>query len=202
MGEFEKLLGDAKAGDTVALTSLMSQFNVDVRAECFDIQLFEGNDLSGSDLQQEAWFRVWSKLYQFEGISDSDVCRAMFRKWIRQTARRVMINLVEARRAQKRHPGKPIRPLEANYNDDNENQIAENQDRNETPSRIVSDREEANRVRAAINQLDDEIDRQIIKLSFLEGFPLKKVSELMDMNYDRVRYRLTVALKKLEELIS
>jgi RNA polymerase sigma factor (sigma-70 family) len=71
-------------------------------------------------------------------------------------------------------------------------------DRGLTPSGIVSQDEEAIRVRAAIEALEDATDRAILQLRFVDGISLRQIAERLSLSIDRVRDRFGFGLRHLQ----
>src|SRR5437867_2287578 len=63
---------------------------------------------STSDLVQEAWLQAWQKLDQFRGGRDDQQTLAMFRAWVSRIVRRLGLNAVRHRHAQRRKPQQKI----------------------------------------------------------------------------------------------
>lgn len=131
----------------------------------------ENPDLSGADLVQETWLRIWGGLSQFQGVNAaSDALPALFCQWVSQTARRTMLNICESRQAKRRRPAEPLRRL--NHLDAAEHTIGGD---DKTPSSIVAANQETARIRDIVARLEDPIDRAIIQLVFWEGVSLRAI---------------------------
>lgn len=195
MTGFLQTLRRAQEGDAGSLRELISQFQADVRGVCFDVRI-DGADLSYSDLQQEVWLRVWCKLDQFAGTSDEPVCLAMFRRWLRKTARAVTLNVIQSRRTQRRSPARVPSSLSGLAGE----RLAEPNDP-ATPSRFVADQEEASRIRAAIAALQCPQSRRIIELRFLENRSLHEIAAELGLTYDQTRERCSAAMWHLHQFI-
>jgi len=96
----------AKRGNENSISWLIEHYGRDVRAACSRFVLQTQNELSQSDLVQEAWIRIWSRLPAFNGAADvsqgDDQTDRMFRSWIRVTSRNVVTNLLERQGALRR----------------------------------------------------------------------------------------------------
>ncbi len=196
MADFVETLRLAKDGDQGSLRELISRFQAVVRGVCFDVRI-DSADLSYSDLQQEVWLRVWFKLDQFVGSPDEQVCLAMFRRWLRTTSRNVMLNVMQSRRAQCRWPR--TRPI--SLNDLSGGPCVEPVD-SVTPSRCLSEQEEALRIRAALAAIDCPQSRRIIELRFLENRTLHEIADELGLTYDQVRERCANGMLHLEGMLS
>jgi RNA polymerase sigma factor (sigma-70 family) len=181
MAGFLETLRLAQSGDASSLSELISQFQADVRGSSYDVQI-EGADLSRSDLQQEVWLRVWCKLDQFVGSPDEAVCRVMFRRWLRTTSRRVILNVMQARRAERRRP--PRTPLSLDQFDGHSGRDPEDSD---TPSRGIMEQEEVARVRAAIAAIPCPQSRRIIEMRYADGKSQREIALELTLSNEQVR---------------
>ena len=200
---FCQLLRRAQSGNSAAQGDLLLQLRPCVVQVCRETGVPGGADLSTSDLVQEVWLRVLEKLGQFQGAEDDQPAAAMFYNWVRVTARGVVLNLHDARDAQRRKPpGRGVR-LDLPGDDDTS---APGGDvlpaaGEGTPSEIVMAAEEAQRTRDAIDGLNN-LDREIIRGQFFRGESLRAISEQLGISYDKARDRFHSALAELEHLLS
>jgi RNA polymerase sigma factor (sigma-70 family) len=58
--------------------------------------------------------------------------------------------------------------------------------------------EQVERVRAALERLTDDQDRQIVHLRFLEGLSLRQIATRLGRSHEFVRQRFHAALRVLE----
>ena len=193
MEDFSSLVARSQNGDEDALRVLISRFESVVETQCSRFTDQFGGDLSRSDLLQEVWLRVWSRIHQFTGVADGQVSQMMFRKWLRQTARHVILNVLEARAADKRQPenGRTICGAES----------LPGTESSQSPSRIAGRLEAHEQVRQAIQELTDTDVRQVIDLFFFEGRSLWQISERLELSYDKVRHRFHRALHDLQRVL-
>ncbi len=185
----------AQTGDESSLRELISHFQADVRGVCFDVRIDDA-DLSYSDLQQEVWLRVWCKIDQFVGTQDEQVCWAMFRRWLRTTSRNVILNIMQSRQTDRRRP--EHRPLSLNGLFGGT--CIEPED-SATPSRFVSEQEEATRVRVAIAAIECPQSRRIIELRFFENHTLQQIANEMGLTYDQVRERSATCMRQIQSVL-
>jgi RNA polymerase sigma-70 factor, ECF subfamily len=176
----------AREGDEQAVALLFIAFGGDVRAACRHFGLSAISELSQSDLQQEAWLRIWSRLGSFRGHSDPSTTVLMFRAWIQVTAKNVVTNLVNRTEATKRQP------------QPQEKRAAARQEQ-ESPSETVR-REELNELLTQrIANLSDE-QQQIMRLCFSDGVSLKQAAADIGITYDQARHRFSTAITTLKRL--
>jgi RNA polymerase sigma factor (sigma-70 family) len=67
-----------------------------------------------------------------------------------------------------------------------------------SPSRWARTAEGAARVRAAIEGIQDESCRTILRMRYLEGLPLKEIAEKLGLSYKQVRTRYWSTLDHLK----
>jgi RNA polymerase sigma-70 factor (ECF subfamily) len=192
MEDFVPTLRKAQQADPEALGCLIAYFTPLVRTECFAFVLRGGQELSHSDLSQEVLLRLWTRLRQFRGVDDDEVCMAMFKRWLRTTTRNLVSNLIAKRKAGRRRCLEPNRSL--NTGDDSQWLIDE---KCETPSRIASGAEQGDRLRAAIAGLEHE-QRRLIELSFFDGLSLRQAASQLQLTYEQARTRFARAIAQLK----
>ena len=186
-----ELIELAKTGDATALSALVDHFNHIVEAECYRHNGLFGAEISRSDLGQEIWLRVWSKLDTFHGNPEPATTLYQFKSWLRTTARNVILCELDKWTAQKRKHSKPVARIDDQLGDRLIDDIA-------TASLIASGKEDRARIQQAIDNLSDENTRQIVKLRFFEGHTIQQIADETQLSYDQIRHRLNQALKHLE----
>ncbi len=195
MDDFVGTLLAAKNADRTAMESLMIRFGPLIRAECFEFVVRGGSEISHSDLSQEVMVQVWSRLAQFRGVAENDVCLVIFQKWLRITARNTVTKILAKRRATTRAPNGGMAPFCPNGREWDLTVSA-----GETPSRLLAEHEQVEKIHEAIGALDDE-QRRLIRLCFFERCTLKQAAERMALSYDQVRLRFNRALDDLRMLL-
>jgi len=153
----------------------------------------EEPDLSVSDLIQEAWIRVWQGLRDFEGTDNEEEAAAVFYQWLRRTAWHVMLNIREARQAQRRRPPGHVVRL-----GDGDSTCPVVEASGKSPSGIAATSEDTCRVRKAVERIADPTDRAVIQLAFWDGLSLREIADILDQSYDSVRRRFHSALRGIE----
>ena len=148
------------------MESLVAQFSGVIRHECAKFGIRDDADLSQSDLMQEVYLQVWTKVYQFRGGEHDQQIALAFESWIRKTARSTLSNLYRNRDAQKRKPDQSIQSF-----DEGGQPYGRSRPHQSGPSSIFVKIEEAERLRAAMDQcLDDQtkeiVNRYVVELTF------------------------------------
>ena len=192
----------AQAGDQGAWKELLERFRPMLQRLADHLAHGQSAELSGSDLVQEAWLRVFQGLNGFQGTNGGKNGAATFCCWVRSTARRAMLNVCIARNTQKRQP--PGKQLGLKEGADSAGSTAAYHiptANGKSPSEFAVDRENASRIREAMEQRLDVTDRMIIELAFFDGLPLRQISEMSSIGYDRVRRRFHQALSTLQDEI-
>ena len=181
----------ARQGDAVAWERLLETYRPVL--ETWALAFSSNGDLSHSDLVQEAWLYVWKGLDSFKGVEDPEHVTPMFYRWLKITARNAMLTRIKHRQAKRRFPDCPVvsdvdQPIE----DDGAN----------TPSSIVSHKEETMRMRAAVDRLSDPLDRQIINMVTEDGLSLRVVSSVLGRDYSTIRRKFHNVLGRLEQILN
>jgi RNA polymerase sigma-70 factor (ECF subfamily) len=196
---FQDLLRRAQAGDEQAFADLLNM----LRPWLDDLtrRYAAGPaDESASDLGQEARLRVWQKLGQFRGADDEDQALAMFKVWVAQIVRRVGLNARRDHSAQRRKPPGKLKALDpaTSSADSRPGEGVDPPARGHTPSSNAAGAEQSDRLRAALDRLEDATDRAIVRLRFFEGLSLRQIAERLDVNAEKVRQRYHAVLRRLE----
>lgn len=147
------------------------------------------SDLSYRDLMQEAWLKIFSGLDSFCGSEDDEELPAVFFAWVRQVAKRTYKNRLTARAAKKRSPvNGMIHPGHESVADQ----------KNKTPSAIVSVDEQKQKILLALKRLPKSADRQIVEMVVWEHHSLRSISAVLGVDYDGLRNRYHRILKQLQ----
>ncbi len=160
---------------------------------------------STNDLVQESLLRAWEKIDQFRGGDDDKETMAMFHGWVVQIVHRLGLNAQRDRRSQRRKPrGRAILPLRETRGGSTRSR---GQGRRQalappaagpTPSANARSNEEGALVHAALAKIPDDTNREIVRLRFFDGLSLRRISERLDLSYDKVRERYRIAIGYLE----
>jgi len=192
MSGLEELLENAKNGDRQAVDAIVAQFSDVIDRECKKFGYWTEPDWSHSDMVQDVFLRVWSRLDQFHGSNSIDFRTALV-VWLKRTTRSVLINLHRDRSAKKRKPDQPPKP----FNEETQVFVSGNGKAN-SPSSIFTRKENANQLNTVLfSQLDSE-SVQILMMKIVDGFSFKQIAERLDLTYDKVRYRYDSSLSALE----
>jgi RNA polymerase sigma factor (sigma-70 family) len=197
------LIMQAQQGDRAATDALLEVIRPWLWRAAHGFADPERPDESTADLAQAAWLRVWESLGQFRGPGDGETGEAqtlaMFRAWVLQIVRRLGMNAVRDRQAEHRRPPGRLQRLDAAPAGDSTTAWGRDLPHAADPSpsaRVEAD-EQAERIRTALDRLDDE-DRQIVRLRFLEGMSLRQIATRLGRNHEHVRRRFHAALRLLE----
>ena len=188
MNNFLRKLASAQRGERSAIEDLIAEFAADVRQVCLGISLAATNDLSVSDLNQEAWCKIWLQLDRFLVHGDSTDPRQQFKVWLRQTARNEILHVLEKRQAKKRRPQQEIQ--HACHIDV--------PDKDASPSSKLGRAEELHKLMQAIDKLD-RLSRAAIVACFLEGRTVSAMADQLGLTYSEGRTQLSKAMDELRK---
>jgi RNA polymerase sigma-70 factor (ECF subfamily) len=189
---FHDLLARARSGDRAATDELLSLIRPWLEQLARNVALHHRPDGSASDLVQEAWLRAWQKLDQFQGADDEAQAVAMFHAWLTRIVSRLGLNAVRDGDAKQRTPpGKLLRL-------DDSAAVLDPSAGEPTPSARAQAAEQARLVHEALARLTDPLDRDIVRLRFVEGFSLRQVAARLGCNHETVRQRYHVLLHRLQ----
>lgn len=131
------------------------------------------------DIVQTAFIRAWDRLAR---LRDGDA----FKVWIRQTARRAMIDEIRKRRLR-----------EADSLDENEESGHVPTDPAAAPPEALTRAEMAERVRGAVAGLPAH-QREVVTLHYLDGMEVKSVAQVLEVPLGTVLSRLARARNALK----
>lgn len=194
------LIRQAQSGDRQGAAELLERVRLDLERFAETYGDASTGAESASDLLQEASLRICEKIGRFQGASDDGQTAAMLHDWLEQLVRRLAANRRDARHAQKRSPDEAPLRLGTPLSSDSQGAPAglDPPGTGPTPSAVVAADELGLRVRAALENIPDATDRQILELCFLHSLSLRAVAEQMQLSYDKVRERYHAGLRLLE----
>ena len=201
---FHELVVRAQQGDSASIEALLEAIRPWLLQVSHGFADPERPDESTADLAQAAWIRAWQSLEQFQGPTGRDTddaqTSAMFRAWVLQIVRRLGMNAIRDRRAKHRRPPGRLRRLDSVPSDGSTAtwSHAVPQAAGPSPSDCAAADEQVARVRAALDRLPDDEERQIVRLRFLEGLSLREIAARLGRNHEYVRQRFHAALRILE----
>jgi RNA polymerase sigma factor (sigma-70 family) len=137
---------------------------------------------SVSDLTQDTWVRAWKALGTFTGGNDDAQTGAMLRAWLGQTMKNVWRNDVRAAGAQRRQAPAGTVAIDGPTADS-----SALPGRDPTPSTPLHHADRQRRVGAALEQIADAIDREIVRRYFFHGDSLTAIAGQLGVSLDRVR---------------
>jgi RNA polymerase sigma factor (sigma-70 family) len=110
-------------------------------------------------------------------------------------------NLRRHDRARRRRPPAGLLSLGGAAQEEVGPDLADLPGKDPTPSRTARREEEQALVRAALDQLDDPVDRQVLRLRYLEERPLEAIAGQLGLSAHQVDYRCRKGLKQLRRLL-
>lgn len=192
MSGLEELLENATKGDRQAVDAIVAQFSGVIDRECKKFGYWAEPDWSHSDMVQDVFLRVWSRLDQFHGSNSIDLRTALV-AWLKKTTKSVLVNVHRDRCAKKRKPELPPTP----FNEETQVFVSQHGLSN-SPSSIFTRKENASQLNnALLSQLDPE-SKQILMMKVVDGVSFKEIAEQLELTYDQVRYRYDSSLRSLE----
>ena len=170
-----KLLDAIRTGDTAAAEELVERTYSAVFASVY--RLCGDRDLA-ADLTQETYQKAWAALSRFNG-------RSQLFTWLYRIAYTTFLNHVR-------------RPRRMTSLDEPDSMDVPDQ----TPGaeELLSDAEEAERLRKAVMQLPEDL-RFTVTAHFWGGLPVKEIAEIEDITTVAIRKRLHRAFSLLESLL-
>jgi len=195
---FDELVRQAQNGDRRAMDLLLeawrSQMVMVARNYADPAHAAE----SVSDFVQEAELRAWQGLAQFRGGVNDQETQAMWGAWIQQIVRRVGLNHVQARNAQRRKdPDRKVLPLAGGAGSTGGAGLEPSAGGSSPSAHFLKD-ERAQLVRTALEGIPDETDRAIVRLCFFDGLSFGQIAARVGFCYETVRQRYHEALGRME----
>lgn len=187
---FRETLELAKADDPQAKAALIEQFGSVIEQACRNFGLSNYPDWSRADLAQEATNHILTRLDRFQ----SSGTELVFANWLRSTTRNFVIDLLRKRQSTLRHPAQPILNL-----DPAGDGLPDRKGR--TPSSIVANRESMEKVRRAMDSLDD-VSRSVLQMNVLDGLSQSETGRRLGLTREQVRNRLEHALQRVARHLS
>ena len=178
-----------QAGDTAAFSALVRRYERELYGY---LRRYVGDDSLAEDVFQNAFLQVYLKAGQYEA-------GRRVRPWLYTIATH---QAVDALRRHGRHQAVSLELARETTPDGEADSLAANlEGRDPGPFESASDREQAERVRAAVARLPDFL-RQALLLAYYQGLKYREVAEALDIPVGTVKSRLHAALVKLHELMA
>ena len=156
----------AQNGDRPSIEILIHEFGEEVNAACRKFALAHVTHLSQSDLIQEAWIRIWSRLGSFRTVESNVTTLHAFTGWIHQVSKNVVVNILKTARAQKRNSG-----LVEWHNADTLIQVDQ-----QSPGSVVNTAEEREAINSAVQQLPEDL-KSIVDCCFVRSKSTKDAAQ-------------------------
>lgn len=174
-GEERRLLAAIHAGDRAAAEELVERTYTAIYASLY--RLCGDGDLA-SDLTQETYQKAWAALSGFDG-------RSQLFTWLYRIAYTTFLN----------HIRRPRRMTSLDADD-----APEPRDPCRSIDELLSDREEAERLRAAVMQLPEDL-RFTVTAHFWGGLPVREIAKIEEITTVAIRKRLHKAFALLEAVL-
>jgi RNA polymerase sigma factor (sigma-70 family) len=194
-----ELIRRARLGDCEAWGHLEAEFGPHLLRVAQHLLGPNWPDKSCRDVVQDAWLRIVQNFDSFRGAAGDAQTAAVFRAWITQTLRNAWANDVRGCRTKRRSPpaGKSSGVASAGNSSDSPSG-PELPAPDPTPSRVISSKEVADLVRVGLDRLVDPEEREVLRLHYLEGVPLRRIARSLGLSYDQVRTRCQKARQNLK----
>lgn len=187
--DFNDLIQSANDGDSEALGELMHGFTPLIRGVIGNVYR-ETSLLDVDESVSDLWSKAWRQLGSFRGHEEPTQCQSLFAGWISRTARNFALDELTKARALKR--GGAYQRAEFAGDD-----VAAD---GKTPSSIVKNLSQANRLREEIEKLD-ALPGEVIRLRFYEGMTVAAIAELTYMTTDKVRTLIERTMELLKQQV-
>jgi RNA polymerase sigma-70 factor (ECF subfamily) len=162
----------AKSADKNAACELLEIYHSDIYAH---LRRLCGNRQDAEDLTQQTFLKVWSALDRFAGRSE-------FSTWLYRIAHNTYVD------GRRRGPGGA-----RHYPDPWWNECI---DTNPGPFADVADRQMAQRLYEAVDQLDDD-QKHVVHLHYYQQLSLRQTAQVLNVATSTVKYRLREVLRIL-----
>jgi RNA polymerase sigma factor (sigma-70 family) len=174
-GEERRLLAAVRGGDRAAAEELVERTYESIYASL--CRLCGDGDLA-ADLTQETYQKAWAALNGFDG-------RSQLFTWLYRIAYTTFLN----------HIRRPRRMTSLDEPD-----AIEIRDSGPPADELLSDREEAERLRAAVLQLPEDL-RFTVTAHFWGGLPVREIARIEEITTVAIRKRLHKAFALLEAVL-
>jgi RNA polymerase sigma-70 factor (ECF subfamily) len=168
-----KLCERARSGDTDAASELVMQFYERIYAW---FRRLTGHEEDAADLTQKTFCQAWSSIRSYQG-------RSSFSTWLHGIGYHIYIDW---RRQTKNITQQPADDWWSSCADDGPG-----------PSETLAEREEARRLYALVEQLDDD-SRQTVHLHYYQGLSLAETADVLGIATSTVKYRLRESIEFLK----
>jgi RNA polymerase sigma factor (sigma-70 family) len=189
------LVQRAKAGEEAAWQELHGRLQPYLLRLARDALGPAWPEKSVSDLVSESWLRAWQGIAGFRGGADDSQTGPLLRAWLAMIVKNARHN---DRRFDEAACRKPPPGQVALGPTDSAQPGIEVVAADPTPSAHLWAAERREAVRAAVETLTDEKDREIIRLRFFEEQSLAQIARRLQLSYDDVRERFHRSLQRLE----
>jgi RNA polymerase sigma-70 factor (ECF subfamily) len=192
----ERLLGLARAGDSLALGRLLQRYRnyLGLLARHQIGRRLQGK-VDASDLVQEAFMEAHRDFAQFRGTTETELAG-----WLRRILATNLANLVDRYCGTRRRNVRLERDLAAELDRSSRNLDAALLSRQSSPSRQAARRDQAVILADALERLPEDY-RQVLVLRHLEERSFPEIAHLMQRTIDSVKNLWARALARLRQTL-
>lgn len=177
----QHLLEDVQHGDKRAFAELVTLYERDVYRICFR---FLGNEDDALDAVQEVFIRVYRSIGNFEG-------RSSLKTWIYRIAANTCITISEKRKKEKEGFLKVILDWWTSHSEPSPEEAVVESETHELNKQVVNEK---------LMSLP-EIYRMPVILKDIEGLPMEKISEILEIPLGTVKSRISRGRAVLHDLL-
>lgn len=187
-------ISKAILGDRVALGAVLAHFHDPLISHLrHSLGVGSGVDLTPEDVVQEAFVEVCRRIRTVEYRGQE-----AFFAWIKTIARTRMLNMIEARKAQKRGGGhQRLNPAADATATCVLNALA---GEDPTPSRVIQRGEALAAAKIALQELDPD-KREVVELRYVHAMPIEEIARRLGKTESAVKMTLSRALDEMRETI-
>lgn len=177
----QRLLEDIQRGDKRAFAELVTLYERDVYRICFR---FLGSEDDALDAVQEVFIRVYRSIDKFEG-------RSSLKTWIYRIAANTCITISEKKKKEKEGFLKAITDWWFSKSEPSPEETVVDSESRELNKQVVTEK---------LMSLPD-IYRMPVILKDIEGLPMEKISEILDIPLGTVKSRISRGRAVLHDLL-
>jgi RNA polymerase sigma-70 factor (ECF subfamily) len=173
------IIQKAKAGNKRAFEQIVLEFEKSVYKFCFR---FFGNEEDAMDVTQEVFIKVYRALPNFEG-------RSSLKTWLYRIASNTCLTLASKKKKEKESFLKSIVKWWT-------------EDKSETPETLSIEQENREQIKRIVNQKISKLSENYripLILKDIEGMPIDRIAEVLDIPSGTVKSRINRGRKQLQE---
>ena len=173
------IIQKAKAGNKRAFEQIVLEYEKSVYKFCFR---FFGNEEDAMDVTQEVFIKVYRALPNFEG-------RSSLKTWLYRIASNTCLTLASKKKKEKESFLKSIVKWWT-------------EDKSETPETLSIEQENREQIKRIVNQKISKLSENYripLILKDIEGMPIDRIAEVLDIPSGTVKSRINRGRKQLQE---